>query len=160
MTDQELKKPFTLATKAGIFPVDHDNDTMHALIVDKITGMTCKAMKMHFAATSKIQDGIHRLVEDNHKRDAAGKECLRLLTSSCPSNCNVAIAFPAACQQCIHSDSPSGRFIWAHPPEELIHHLSGLARFTLEDHLDNEFFEKAHPFLPTDIRGAFHLHNT
>ena len=60
---------------------------MHALIVDRITGMTCQAMKMHFAATSKIQDGIHCLVEDNHERNAAGKECLVTLPEKSASGC-------------------------------------------------------------------------
>ena len=75
MTEQELNKPFTLVLsvphdkgstaafppitiKTGIFPVDRDNDAMHAFIVDKITNMTCNAMKTYFTMTSEIQDGI------------------------------------------------------------------------------------------------------
>ena len=64
----------------------------------------------------------------------------------------------AACHQCLHLDSSSGRFIWVYPPEEFINHLSDLVCFTLEDHPGNKFFNKAYPFLPADLRGAFQLH--
>ena len=86
--DQEMNEPFMLVLSVthnkemsasfpcitieiGMFPVDRDNKAMHAFIVDKITDMMCDAMKMHFTVTSKIQDGISRLVKRNYKHDAA-----------------------------------------------------------------------------------------
>ena len=112
MMDQEMNKPLTLVLsvphdegvsvvfpcatiETGIFPVDCDNDTMHMFIVNKITNMTCEAMKTYFMATNKIQDSICCLVQDNYKCDATGKEYFWFLTSQHRSNCNVAIAFAA-----------------------------------------------------------------
>ena len=173
--DQEMNKPFMLALsvphdkdmsaafpctmiEASIFPVDRDDKAMHTFIVNKITDMTCDAMKTYFMATSKIQDGIRCLVEGNYKCDATGKEYFQFLTSQCQSNCNIAITFAATCQQCLHSDSSTGQFNWVYPPDEFINHISDLMCFTLEDHPDNEFFDQAFPFLPADLRGAFQLH--
>ena len=175
MTDQEMNKPFTLVLsvphdegisavfphvmiETSIFPVDRENDTMHAFIVDKITDMTCEAMKAYFTVTNKIQDGIQCLVQDNYKCDATGKEHFRFLISQCPSNYNVAVTFAAACQQCLCLDSLSGRFIWVCPPNKFIGHLLDLVCFALKDYPNNEFFNKAYPFLPTDICGAFQLY--
>ena len=118
MMEQELNKPFTLVLsvphdkgitavfpcitiKTGVFLVDCDNDAMHAFIVDKITDMTCDAMKAYFMITSKIQHGIRCLVEGKYKHSATGKEYFQFLTSQHPSNYNVAIASAAACQQCL-----------------------------------------------------------
>ena len=67
-------------------------------------------------------------------------------------------AFAAACQQCLCSDSSAGCFVWVCPPDEFIQHVSDLVCFTLEDHPNNKFFDKAFPFLPSDIRGAFQLY--
>ena len=135
MTEQELNKPFTLVLsiphdkgltavfprvviKTGIFPVDCENNTMHAFIVNKITDMTCDAMKACFTMTSEIQDGIRHLVEGNYKRDATRKEYFWFLMSQRPSNYNVAIMFAAAFHQCLRLDSPSGHFIWViHPTD-------------------------------------------
>ena len=66
--------------------------------------------------------------------------------------------FVAACQQCLRSDSPSGCFIWVYPPKEFVSYISDLTCFTLEDRPDNKFFDKASPFLPSNIHGAFQLH--
>ena len=145
MTEQELNKPFTLVLsiphdkgltavfpritiKTGVFPVDRENDAMHVFIVDKITDMTCDAMKAYFMMTSKIQHGIRCLVEGKYKHSATGKEYFRFLTSQCPSNYNVAITFATTCHQCLHSDSPPGRFIWVYLPKGFIDHLAS-ARF-------------------------------
>ena len=82
MTDQKMNKPFTLVSsvphegelsaafppvtvETGIFPVDCDNNTMHAFIVNKITDMTSNAMESHFKMTSEIQDTVRRLVEEH-----------------------------------------------------------------------------------------------
>ena len=174
MTEQELNKPFTLVLsvphykgltaifhcitiETGVFPVDRDNDAMHAFIVDKITNITCDAMKTHFTMKSEIQDGICCLVKGNYKRNATGKIYFWFLTSQRPSNNNVAITFAATCHQCLRSDSPSGHFIWVYLPDGFINHLLDLVCFALEDHPNNKFFDKAYPFLPTDIRGAFQL---
>ena len=117
--DQEMNKPFMLVLsvsrnealsavfphamiETGVFPMDHDNEAMHAFIVNKMTNMTCDAMKTYFMVTSKIQDGICRLVEGNCKCDTTGKEHFWFLMFQRPSNCNIAIAFAAACQQCLH----------------------------------------------------------
>ena len=73
--NKEISAAFPCITiETGMFPVDRDNKAMHAFIVDKITNMMCDAMKTYFMVSSKIQDGIHCLVEGNYKRDAAGKE--------------------------------------------------------------------------------------
>ena len=114
MTNQEMNKPFMLVLsdpcneglsvifpcvtiETGIFPVDCDDDAVHTFIVDKITDMTCDAMKTYFTTTSEIQDGICCLVEGNYKHDATGKEYFWFLTSHCPNNSNIAIMFGAAC---------------------------------------------------------------
>ena len=69
--EQDINKPFSLVLsvscnaelsvafspmviEAGIFPVDHDNETMHATIVDKLTNMMCNAMTPYFEVTVKI----------------------------------------------------------------------------------------------------------
>ena len=120
--------------------------------------MMCDAMKTYFMVTSKSQDGVRRLVEGDYKRDATGKEYFWFLTSQRQSNCNIAIMFAAACQQCLCSDSPTGQFIWVYPPDEFINHILDLVCFTLKDHSDNKFFDKALPFLPVDLCGAFQLY--
>ena len=135
MMEQELNKPFALvssvphdkgltavfphvAIKTGVFPVDPENNTMHAFIVNKITDMTCDAMKAYFTVTSEIQDGIRHLVEGNYKRDAPRKEYFWFLMSQRPINYNVAIVFAAAFHQRLRLDSPSGHFIWViHPTD-------------------------------------------
>ena len=157
--DRELSAAFPpIMVETGIFPVDHDDNGTHTFIVNKITDMTCDAVKSHFTMASEIQDAIRHLVEEHCKRDAAGKEHFWFLMSQRPSNHNVAIRFGATCQQCLCLDSLSGCFIWVHPPEEFISYLLELVCFTLKDHPDNEFFDKASPFLPLNVRGAFQLH--
>ena len=113
---------------------------------------------MHFMMTSEIQDGIRCPVEENYKRDATGKEYFWFLTSQRPSNYSVAITFAVTCHQCLHSNSPSGYFIWVCPPEEFINYLLDLVCITLKDHPNNKFFNKAYPFLPADVCEAFQLH--
>ena len=108
--------------------------------------------------TSEIQDGIGCLVESNCKCDATGKEFFHFLMSQRPNSHNLPIAFVAAYQQCLHSDCPSGDFIWVCPPDEFISHVSDLVCFALKDHPDNGFFDKAFPFLPADVHGAFQLY--
>ena len=60
--DQEMNKPFMLVLsvsrnealsavfphamiETGVFPMNHDDEAMHAFIVNKMTNMTCDAMK-------------------------------------------------------------------------------------------------------------------
>ena len=45
-----------------------------------------------------------------------------------------------------------------YPPLQLEQHISNLVCFVLEDQPNNEFFDQALLFLPTDIRGAFMHH--
>ena len=69
---QEMNKPFMLvlsvphneglsavfpcaAIETSIFPVNHDNDAVHTFIVDKITDMTCDAMKTHFKVKARFK---------------------------------------------------------------------------------------------------------
>ena len=108
--------------------------------------------------TSEIHNAIRCLVEEHYKRDATGKEYFWFLTSQHPNNNNVAITFGAACQQCLRLDSPSGCFIWVYPLEEFVSYISDLVCFALKDHPDNEFFDKASPFLPSNIHRAFQLY--
>ena len=61
-------------------------------------------------------------------------------------------------RQCLRSDSTPGRFIWVYPLEEFVRHVSDLVCFALKDRPDNEFFNKASPFLPMNIHGAFKLY--
>ena len=60
--------------ETGVFPVNRDDAAMHTFIVDKITDMTCDAVKTHFTVTSEIQDSIRHFVEGNCKRNATGTE--------------------------------------------------------------------------------------
>ena len=155
MATREMNKPFTLVitvpndeemsaffspvtVETAAFPVDRDNETLHTFIVNKITDMTTDAMKPFFEMSSEIRDALHRLVQEHYKRDATGEEYFRFLTSHRPNNSNVAITFGAACRQCLHSDSPSGCFIWVYPPEEFVCHVLDLVCFTLKDRPDNE----------------------
>ena len=175
MMNREMNKPFTLTiviphdaemtavfspctVETAVFPVDRDNDLLHTFIVNKITDMTADAMKPFFEVSSEIREALQRLVHEHYKRDATGEGYFQFLTSQRPNNSNVALSFGAACQQCLRSDSPSGPFIWAYPPEEFVRHISNLVCFTLEDRPDNEFFDKASSFLPANIRGAFKLY--
>ena len=43
-----------LAVEPAVFPVDHDNETLHTFIVNKITDMTADAMKPFFEVSSDI----------------------------------------------------------------------------------------------------------
>ena len=43
-----------MVIEASIFPVDRDNKTMHATVVDELTNMTCNAMNPYFMVTAKI----------------------------------------------------------------------------------------------------------
>ena len=69
--EQDINKPFLLVLsvphnaklsaasppmviEASIFPVNHDNKTMHVTIVDELTNMMCNAMDPYFTVTVKI----------------------------------------------------------------------------------------------------------
>ena len=174
-TEQDVNKPFTLVLsvpcdkemftvfpdvtiEADIFPVDRDNDTMHTNIGNEITNITCNAMHPQFTVATEIQNAICLINENSHKCDATGIKFFRFLTSQHPNNCNVPVVFAATCQQCLCSDFSASHFIWVCPSDEFLQCVSDLVCFELEDHPDNEFFDKALPFLSSNVRGAFQLH--
>ena len=77
-------------------------------------------MKMYFTVTSKIQDGIHCLIEDNYKRDAIGKEYFRFLMSQRPSTTTLLLRLlPLVNNVSVLNPSPVVSFGCIHPLNSL-----------------------------------------
>ena len=146
--------PVTIPTST----VDLDNeDCFHDQAIDIICQSVADTLGCYFEAQEEIAEATRLLVQQTYAKTHVDQDhfyCLSSANRNGPS-----IPFRVALQQCAqHNDPTTRRTVWVYMPDAFVNDLRIVVQTVIEDRPNNDFFERAKPFLPLAIQGGYDLY--